>query len=73
MDEFFTFVVGTAIGVVLVALFIRLAFDVFAIRKMIEARGGDSPTRCPHCRFPIPADASTCGHCGRELTRADAP
>jgi predicted amidophosphoribosyltransferase len=73
VDEFIAIVLVTAFGAVLVALFVRLAFDVFAIRKMIEARGGDSPARCPQCRFPIPADASICGHCGRELTRADAP
>jgi hypothetical protein len=55
------------------ALFLRLAFDVFAIRKMMEAQGGDSAVRCSHCRFPIPAEASACGHCGREVTRVDAP
>lgn len=73
MDEFIAIALITVFGAVLVALFVRLAFDVFAIRKMIEARGGDSPVRCPHCRFPVPADADTCGHCGRELARVDAP
>jgi len=62
-----------AISAVLVALFLRMAFDVFAVRRMLEARGGNSAVRCPHCRFPVPADATVCGHCSRDLTRVDAP
>lgn len=24
--------------------------------------------RCPHCRHPVPPDASVCGSCSRELS-----
>jgi predicted amidophosphoribosyltransferase len=50
-----------------------MAFNIAAIRRMLENAGLFSGSGCPHCRFPVPPGAEICGHCGRELTRADAP
>lgn len=57
----------------LVIAFFWMAFNIAAIRRMLENAGLFSGTGCPHCRLPVPKGAEVCGHCGRELTRADAP
>ena len=33
----------------------------------------DETVPCPHCREPVYEDAERCPHCGRYLTREDAP
>jgi predicted amidophosphoribosyltransferase len=58
------------VEVVLVALFVRMAFDVFAVRRMLENAGLDSDAACGWCRLPVPRGADVCGHCGRELEPA---
>jgi hypothetical protein len=60
------------LGSLAVALF-WMAFNIAAIRRMLENAGLSSDTGCPHRRFPVPKGAGICGHCGRELTLADAP
>jgi hypothetical protein len=57
----------------LVTAFLWMAFNIAAIRRMLENAGLFSGTACRWCRFPVPEDAEVCGHCGRELIRADAP
>jgi hypothetical protein len=57
----------------LVVAFFWMAFNIAAIRRMLENAGLFSGNGCTHCRFPVPKGAEVCGHCGRELTRAHAP
>ncbi|WP_435010818.1 zinc-ribbon domain-containing protein [Tundrisphaera lichenicola] len=33
----------------------------------------DETVPCPHCREPVYEDAERCPHCGRYLSREDAP
>ena len=54
----------------LLVLFIRMAFDINAIRSMLENQGLFSGVGCPRCRMPIPDGAEVCGHCGTDLAPA---
>jgi hypothetical protein len=73
MAEGLVFALYLALLMSMVVAFFWMAFNIAAIRRMLENAGLFSDTGCPHCRFPVPKGAEICGHCGRELTRADAP
>ena len=51
----------------LITIFFKLAFDVAAIRRMLENTGLFSGIPCPSCAMPIPEAARVCGHCGRDV------
>jgi hypothetical protein len=73
MAEGLLFAVYVAFLLFLVFCFLKMVFDISAIRRMLENTGLFSGVPCTWCHMPVPADATVCGHCGRELTRADAP
>jgi predicted amidophosphoribosyltransferase len=64
--------VGVILGTELVLIFglVKLFFDVAAIRRMLENTGLFSGIPCDHCWMPIPAAATVCGHCGRDVRSA---
>lgn len=62
-----------AVQISIVLAFFWMAYNVAAIRRMLENAGLFSGFPCPWCRMPIPEGAKVCGHCGREVTRVDAP
>jgi hypothetical protein len=55
-----------------VVTFFRIAYDVRAIRQMLENMGLFSGIPCRSCRMPVPEGAEVCGHCGRDLAPTDA-
>ncbi len=63
--------IWTAVGSALIAFFL-IAFNVAAIRRMLENMGLFSGIPCSWCRMPVPEGAEICGHCGRELSRVNA-
>jgi predicted amidophosphoribosyltransferase len=56
-----------AVVLFFVFLFVRMAFDIKAVRTMLENQGLFSGVACGWCRMPVPEGAETCGHCGRDL------
>ncbi len=55
------------VALFLAFLFVRMAFDIKAVRTMLENQGLFSGVVCGWCRMPVPEGADTCGHCGRDL------
>jgi hypothetical protein len=49
------------------AAFFWMAYNVGAIRTMLENTGLFSGVPCRWCRMPVPPEAAVCGHCGRDL------
>ena len=62
-----------ALEIVLLIGVLKLFSDVSAIRRMLENMGLFSGTACPSCHMPIPATATACGHCGRDVELAKRP
>jgi hypothetical protein len=73
MAEGILLVAYIAFLIFLVFCFLKMVFDVSAIRRMLENTGLFSGVPCGWCHMPIPTAATVCGHCGRELTQADSP
>jgi hypothetical protein len=59
--------------VFVIVAFFRIAYDVRAIRRMLENMGLFSGIPCRWCRMPVPEAAHVCGHCGRDLAGASEP
>jgi hypothetical protein len=55
---------------VLIAFFL-VAYNIAAIRRMLENVGLFSGVPFRWCLMAVPAGAKVCGHCGRELGVGD--
>ena len=64
---------GAALVLFAIVVFFRVAYDVAAIRQMLQNMGLFSGIPCRWCRMPVPEEAEVCGHCGRDLARVEAP
>lgn len=63
-----------ALQLTIVLAFFWMAFNVAAIRRMLENQGLFSGIPCRWCRRPVPEGAEVCGNCGRDLgVRAGSP
>jgi hypothetical protein len=65
-DEQINWIILATLGLAIVAFF-WMAYNVGAIRTMLQNQGLFSGVPCRWCRMPIPEGADVCGHCGREL------
>jgi hypothetical protein len=71
--EIVLFGLGAALLLFAVVVFFRMAYDLSAIRQMLQNTGLFSGIPCRWCRMPVPEGAEVCGHCGRDLARVGAP